>query len=226
MKSAFARLFRGLVQSYRQRPAVVSPIGQVTTVAAGSSPSEYRAKRESSRGERTSSDRRNVANAGEAWSAPRAPIERAKRLLIVSSSGGVLLDVLALEPWWSRYDAAWAVVEAADTASALAGHRVHWIWETSIRNPLAIFPGLARAWRILRGERPELIVSAGSGPAISFFLVARVLGIPTFWVSTLNVLTTPGISAKICARLSSRVLLQQSSMLGAHPNGLVIGELY
>jgi hypothetical protein len=38
-----------------------------------------------------------------------------KRILLVSSSGGVLLDLLALEPWWSRYDAIWAAMRAADT---------------------------------------------------------------------------------------------------------------
>jgi UDP-N-acetylglucosamine:LPS N-acetylglucosamine transferase len=149
-----------------------------------------------------------------------------KRILLVSSSGGVLLELLALEPWWSRYDSVWAVVKAADTLSVLAGRRVHWIRETSIRRPLAIVRSLVQAWRILLRERPELIVSAGSGPAISFFLAARVRGIPTFWVSTLNVLTTPGISAKFSARVASRVLLQQPSMLGAHPSGIVIGELY
>jgi hypothetical protein len=69
-------------------------------------------------------------------------------------------------------------------------------------------------------------VSAGSAPAIAYFFFARALGIPTFWLSSLNILTTPGISAKICTRLTSRVLLQQSSMRGAHPDGVVIGELY
>ena len=149
-----------------------------------------------------------------------------KRILLVSSSGGVLLDLLALKPWWSRHDAIWAAVRAADTASALAGQRIHWIRDVSTRRPLGFLPGLVQARRILRSERPGLIVSAGSGPAISFFFAARVLGIPTFWISSLNILTTPGISAKICAGLSSRVLLQQKSMLGALPNGLVIGELY
>lgn len=149
-----------------------------------------------------------------------------KCILLVSSSGGVLLDLLALEPWWSRHHAVWAVVRAADSASVLAGRRVHWVWEASIRRPLGILAGLAQAWRIIRRERPELIVSAGSAAAIPYFFAARVLGIPTFWVSTLNVLTTPGISARMCARLTSRVLLQQPSMLGAHPNGIVIGELY
>lgn len=149
-----------------------------------------------------------------------------KRILLVSSSGGVLLDLLALEPWWSRHDAVWAAVRAADTESALAAQRVRWIREVSIRWPFGILPGLVQAWWILHRERPGVIVSAGSGPAIAFFLASRVLGIPTLWLSTLNVLTAPGISAKICARLASRVLLQQPSLLDAHPDGLVLGELY
>jgi hypothetical protein len=149
-----------------------------------------------------------------------------KRILLVSSSGGVLLDLLALEPWWSRYDTVWAVVRAADTESVLAGRPVHWIRDASLRQPLGVVTSLAQAWRILYNERPDLIVSAGSGPAIGFFLAARGLGIPTFWLSTLNMLTTPGISARICGRLASRVLLQQRSMLKAHPGGIVIGEIY
>jgi UDP-N-acetylglucosamine:LPS N-acetylglucosamine transferase len=152
--------------------------------------------------------------------------KQSKRILLVSSSGGVLLDLLALQPWWSRYHTVWATVRAADTVSVLVDQQVRWVRETSIKRPLGILPGFVQAWRILRGERLELVVSAGSGVAISFFIVARALGIPTFWVSTLNLLTTPGISAKICARLASRVLLQQQSMLGAHANGIVIGELY
>lgn len=48
-----------------------------------------------------------------------------KRILLVSSSGGVLLDLLALGPWWSRHHAVWAVVKAANSVSALAGQRVH-----------------------------------------------------------------------------------------------------
>ena len=148
------------------------------------------------------------------------------RILFVSSSGGVLLELLALKPWWSKYQIAWAVVEAPDTLSALAGEKRYWIGNTSFRRPFRILLDFFTAWRILRTERPQLIVSAGSGPAISFFAVARLLGIPTFWIHTLNILATPGVSAKICARLSSRVFLQQKSMLSAHPEGVFIGELY
>src|SRR5215472_2151620 len=101
-----------------------------------------------------------------------------KRILLVSSSGGVLLDLLALEPWWARYGTVWAAVKAADTASVLSGLRVHWVSEISVRRPFALVVGFVQAWCILRRERPELVISAGSGPAIPFFVIARVMGIP------------------------------------------------
>jgi hypothetical protein len=150
----------------------------------------------------------------------------ARRILLVSSSGGVLLDLLALKPWWSRYPAVWAAVYAADTLPALADQRVYWIEDASVRQPLRLLPGLVRAWQILRRERPALMISAGSAPAVPFYLAARALGVPSFWVSTLNVLVTPGLSAKICARLASLVLLQQASLRHAHPRGIYVGELY
>ena len=43
------------------------------------------------------------------------------RVLLVSSSGGVLPDLLALRPWWGRYVAGWVAVDAPDTRELLAG---------------------------------------------------------------------------------------------------------
>lgn len=149
-----------------------------------------------------------------------------RRILLVSSSGGVLLELLALAPWWSRHDVVWAAVKAADTEPLLEGHRVHWIRDLSVRRPAGLLSGLLRARRILRADRPDLVVSAGSGPAVPFFLAAAVSDIPAFWVSTHNVLQSPGIAARICARLASRVLLQRPSQWTGHRDGTVIGELY
>lgn len=149
-----------------------------------------------------------------------------RRVLLVSSSGGVLLELLALEPWWARHDVAWAAVRAADTVSVLDGHRVHWVGDVSASRPAGLLPGLVRARRILREERPQLVVSAGSGPAVPFFVAAAAAGIPTFFVATYNVLSRPGLTARVCARLATHVLLQRATQRVAHPDGVVIGELY
>jgi UDP-N-acetylglucosamine:LPS N-acetylglucosamine transferase len=148
------------------------------------------------------------------------------RVLLVSSSGGVLLELLALEPWWSKYLTTWAVVKAPDTQSALASRRVRWIPDVSTRRPFGVLLCLLKAWRIIQNERPELIVSAGSGPAVFFFFVARVMGIPTFWVVTMNVITKPGVAASICAPLSSRTIVQHRDLLKSYPNAVFVGQLY
>jgi UDP-N-acetylglucosamine:LPS N-acetylglucosamine transferase len=154
-------------------------------------------------------------------------IEPRLRVLLVSSPGGVFRDVMSLQPWWSRHERAWAVVRASDTESLLlTGERVYWVEERSLSQPLGVVPSAVGALRILRGERPSLVVSAGSGPAVGFFLVARLLGIATLWLSTLNVVQTPGVTARICSRLASIVLLQQPALLDAHKRGIVVGELY
>lgn len=150
----------------------------------------------------------------------------AKRILLVSSSGGVLLDLLALRPWWSRHAAVWAVPRAADTTESLRGMPVYWIAETSLRHPSRFVPGLLHAWSIIRRTRPNLIVSAGSGAAVPFFILARTLAIPSFWFSTFNIVAQPGVSERICGRLATRVFVQQPSLLTVHRDATLIGELY
>jgi UDP-N-acetylglucosamine:LPS N-acetylglucosamine transferase len=148
------------------------------------------------------------------------------RLLLVSSSGGVLLDLLALEPFWSRHDHVWAAVRAADTESALARHHVRWLEEKSISRPLHLLYGLPESLRILRRERPSAVLSAGTGVAVPFFISARILGIPSVWITTLNIIRAPGLAARVCSRVATTVLVQRESMRAAQPGAVVVGELY
>jgi UDP-N-acetylglucosamine:LPS N-acetylglucosamine transferase len=69
------------------------------------------------------------------------------------------------------------------------------------------------AWRILRHDRPDLLVSAGTGVAIGFFLAAKVRGVPALWLETLNVVTEPGLASRMCSRLAARVLVQRPEQL-------------
>jgi hypothetical protein len=149
-----------------------------------------------------------------------------RRVLLVSSAGGVLLDVLALEPWWSEHRTVWAAVHMPDTDSQLEGATVHWIREVRGSRPWLLPRALVDAGRILWSVRPDVIVSAGSGAAVPFFLIAALRGIPTVWVSTFNLVRTPGMAARLCGRLASKILVQRASMLVAHPRAVVIGELY
>ena len=148
------------------------------------------------------------------------------RVLLVSSSGGVLLDLLALRPWWSRHRACWVAVRAPDTTALLTDERVHWEPEQSARRPLPLLAAVFRALRILRAERPDVIVSAGSGVAVGVFVAARLLRIPALWLDTFNIVGRPGIASRVCGRLAAAVLVQRPALLTTRPRAVLLGELY
>jgi hypothetical protein len=152
--------------------------------------------------------------------------DRRYQVLLVSSSGGVLLDLLALEPWWSRHDVAWVCVRAPDTAFLLSDHRVHWEREQSVRRPIGVAAAFLRALMILRAEHPQLIISAGTGVAVGVFLAARLLRVPTVWLETFNIVAKTGAASRVCGKLAAAVLVQRPELLRSRPRAVFIGELY
>ncbi|MEU4240165.1 hypothetical protein [Actinoplanes sp. NPDC026619] len=146
------------------------------------------------------------------------------RVMIVSGSGGVLLDMLALRPWWQQHDTTWVAVPAADTEIALAGLPVTW------QPDPAAWPHAAaavwRAFRLLGRAKPDLVVSAGRRLTLPFFLAARLRRVPTIWLETLTQTGTPCGAARLHARLARLVLVQRPERVAAHRDAVLVGELY
>jgi UDP-N-acetylglucosamine:LPS N-acetylglucosamine transferase len=151
---------------------------------------------------------------------------RRQRILLVSSSGGVLLDMMALRPFWDRHDVHWVSVDAPDTRELLTDQRVDWVGELSPRQPIEVVRGICAARALITERDIELVISAGSGVAVPYFVAARLAGIPAWWVETLNVIGVPGLAARCCARLSQRVVVQHSHLLARHRRAVNVGELY
>jgi len=128
------------------------------------------------------------------------------RVLLVSSSGGVLLDLLALRPWWSRHGVSWIAVPAPDTTALLKDQRVHWEPEQSARRPLPM---------------PAAVIRA-----VGVFIAARLVGIPALWLETFNIVDRPGIASRVCGKLAAAVLVQRPALLASWPRAVLLGELY
>lgn len=149
-----------------------------------------------------------------------------RRILMVSSTGGVLLDLMALRPWWSRHQVSWVAVAGPDTHEVLAAERVTWAEELTPGQPLGVARAISAARAHLRRDRIDLVVSAGTGVAVPYFLAARLAGVPAWWVETLNVISGAGMAARICGRAADLVVVQHSTMLADYPRALFVGELY
>jgi hypothetical protein len=145
-------------------------------------------------------------------------------VLAVTSPGGVVLDTRAVVE--ALGGAHWVAVDAVDTRRVLADQVVVWVPEVGAR-PGPWLANLRLAWRTLRDERPSRIVSAGTGVAVPWFLVARLRSVPTVWIETWNLVgTEQGHAAALCSRLARSVAVQRPERLHVHRRAVLVGELY
>ena len=162
---------------------------------------------------------------GQATCGPTA-VGDPPRVVLVSSSGGVLDDLLALRPWWGELDRRWVAVRAADTEQLLADERVTWTDDVPARSPRRLGLAVAAAVRDLTASPADLVVSAGTAVAVPYFVAARRTRTASWWVETFNMVSEPGRAARLCAALSTRTLVQRPELLRTRRRSVLIGELY
>lgn len=164
----------------------------------------------------------NVEPAQESDSEPRSG---GLRIMLVGSSGGHLLQLHRLKPWWEKHDRMWVTFRMPDSLSMLAGERVAWAHHPTTRNIPNLLRNLGLAWKLLRRHRPDVIVSTGAGVAFPFFLLARLRRIKTVYIEVYDRIDLPTLTGKLCYPLSDLFLLQWEQQRRFYPRGHVIGRL-
>lgn len=150
---------------------------------------------------------------------------RTARVLLVSSSGGVLDDLMAMRPWWEPLDRRWVAVRAADTQQLLRDEQVSWRADVGPSTPSRFARAVAAAERDLADRPVDLVVSAGTAVAVPYFLAARRRGVTTWWVETFNMVGPPGRAARLCSVLATRTLVQRPHLLEDRARSVLVGEL-
>lgn len=147
------------------------------------------------------------------------------KLLLVSSSGGHLTQLMALRPWWEKHDRLWVTSDMTDTRSLLADERVLWGNSPTTRNLPNMARNLRLAYRVIRSEQPDVVISTGAGIAPPFFLVARLRRVSTVFLEVYDRLDSTTLAGRMCYPLSDRFLLQWDEQRRLYPRGIVVGRV-
>jgi UDP-N-acetylglucosamine:LPS N-acetylglucosamine transferase len=144
------------------------------------------------------------------------------KVCIVSSCGGHLTEVRALRRAYERHPHFYVLNDRVLLPADMTD-KTYFI-RHSQRDALVLV-NLVEAWRILRRERPRVILSTGAGPAVPFALVGRLLGIPTVFVETFTRISRPSLTARIMYRLAARFIYQWPDLARYFPRGVYGGLL-
>jgi len=147
------------------------------------------------------------------------------KVALVGSSGGHLMQLHQLRPWWEKHERVWVTFDTTDASSLLADEATTWAHHPTTRNVPNLLRNLRLAWRLLRRERPDVVVSCGAAVAFPFFLAARVLGIRTVYVEVYDRIELPTMTGRLCYPITSLFLLQWREQQRFYPRGRLIGGL-
>jgi beta-1,4-N-acetylglucosaminyltransferase len=145
-----------------------------------------------------------------------------RKLCIVSSCGGHLTEVRLLKPAYEDSEHFYVLNDKAELSEDMKG-RTFFI-RHSERDWL-LFMNLLEAWRILRNEKPDLILSTGAGPVVPFALVGKLLGIRSIFIETFTRVARPSLTGRIMYRLADRFFYQWKQLERFFPKGVYGGPV-
>ncbi|MET7822395.1 UDP-N-acetylglucosamine--LPS N-acetylglucosamine transferase [Micromonospora zamorensis] len=146
-------------------------------------------------------------------------------LLLVSSSGGHLAQLLALRPWYERWGRCWVTFDTPEAVSLLAGEEMVRAHHPTTRNVPNLLRNTILAWRVLRSRRVAAVVTTGAGVAVPFVLLARLLRVPTVYIEVYDRIDTATLTARLCRPFLSAMLVQWDEQRRQYPEATVVGTL-
>jgi len=93
------------------------------------------------------------------------------------------------------------------------------------RHPGELLVAFWRILRILRRERPNLVISTGAGIAVPGFLAAKLLRIRTIYVESYARVESLSLAGKICYRLANVFIVQHAGLASQLPRAVYVGSL-
>lgn len=80
------------------------------------------------------------------------------------------MHLYMLEPFWKSRERFWVTFDKEDARSLLKGEKFYRCHYPTNRNFINLVRNTILAWKILRKERPDLIISSGAAVAVPFFM--------------------------------------------------------
>ena len=149
------------------------------------------------------------------------------KVCIPTSSGGHLTHMRMLMPVLDQAaDRFWVTFDKEDANTALDGERVYHCYFPTNRNLKNAVRNTLLAIKVLRKERPGLIVSSGAAVAVPFFIVGKLMGAKTVYVEVFDRADAPTLTGRLVRRMTDLFVVQWPEMERVYPGSVNLGPVF
>lgn len=156
------------------------------------------------------------------------------RICLAASGGGHVRQLLDLEPVWSRHDAFFVTEPTALGESLAKTQRVRFVdhvalGQARLGRPFAMvaaaWHNLWQSFRIVRAERPDVVITTGAGAVFFILLWARLHGAKIIAIESFARFDRPSLFMRIAAPLAHRKVVQSRALASWWPDAEVFDPL-
>ena len=148
------------------------------------------------------------------------------KVCLVGSSGGHLTHLYMLKPFWQDKERFWVTFDKADARSILEGETFYPCHYPTNRNLKNLLNNTVLAWKILRKEKPDLIVSSGAAVAVPFFYLVKLFGAKTVYIEVFDRIDASTLTGKLVYPVTDKFVVQWEEMKQVYPKAVNLGSIF
>ncbi len=148
------------------------------------------------------------------------------KVCMVGSSGGHLTHLYMLKPFWQKHDRFWVTFDKEDARSVLDGERLISCYYPTNRSLKALVINTMLAWKTLRKEKPDLIISSGAAVAVPFFWLGKLFGAKTIYVEVFDRIDKPTVTGKMVYPVTDEFIVEWEEMKKVYPKAKNLGSIF
>jgi UDP-N-acetylglucosamine transferase subunit ALG13 len=156
------------------------------------------------------------------------------RVCLAASGGGHVRQLLDLEPAWSKHDYFFVTEETSLGESLKGEHPTFFvphvaIGQSRLAGPLhmlkAAIRNLVQSIKIVRRERPDVVISTGAGAVFFTTLWARLTGAKIVIIESFARFDHPSLFGRLAAPLAHRMVIQSPALAPFYPRAKIFDPL-
>ena len=118
------------------------------------------------------------------------------KICLVGSSGGHLTHLYQLKKFWENKNRFWVTFDKEDARSILENEKVYNCYYPTNRNLKNLIKNTFVALKVLRKEKPDIIISSGAAIAVPFFYLGKIFGAKTVYIEVFDRIDKPTLTGK------------------------------
>ena len=152
--------------------------------------------------------------------------ESKMKVCLVCSSGGHLAHLYMLKPFWKDKDRFWVTFDKEDARSILKDERMYPCHFPTNRSLKALFINTKIAYKIIKTEKPNLIISSGAAVAVPFFYLGKLFGAKVVYIEVFDRINKPTTTGRMVYPIADLFIVEWEEMKKIYPKAINLGSIF